>query len=235
RNILMPLIAWVLANKYAKESLSDSGGKVKWALFWVFAYVIGQTIVAVDWVMSLEFPWISTLFGAYFFVEAFYIGLAFAAMFTAFRFHDFHETFGEKVFKKTQMDMMTMFFGFSIFWAYQFFSQFLVIWYGNIPEEVAYITKRQEVFGNPMLFSVIIILFLIPFWVLMSRKFKANPQVIRAIGLLVCLGIFLERFIMIGTYPHFSVNLGVALVEIAVMAALFVFVVRSDTKTLTAG
>lgn len=242
RNIIMPLIAWVVANKYAKETLSDSGKKTPWALFWVFTYVIGQSLVAFDWVMSLEYPWLSTLFGIYFFVEAFYSGLAFAAIMTAFKYQELVDTFSEKRLKKAQMDMMTLMFGFSIFWAYQFFSQFIVMWYGNIPEEVAFFVKRQAVFGNTMLLSVLFILFFIPFWVLLSRKIKANPVYVRIVGVIIWAGLLLERWILVAPYESptvqtdyysgFTVSPVVAGAEVILLGVLFFMIVRADTKTV---
>jgi hypothetical protein len=74
RNIVLLLLSWIVAGKFAKESLNDSPGKSTWGVFWVLMFVFNQTVVAFDWVMSLDYPWISTLFGAYFFVEAFYGG-----------------------------------------------------------------------------------------------------------------------------------------------------------------
>ena len=224
RNIVLLLLAWVVANKYAKESLANSDKKIKWALFWLFTYVINQTIVAFDWVMSLMYPWISTLFGAYFFVEAFYSGLALAAVFTYLYHQNLSETYTEKTFKKSQMDMMTLFFGFSVFWGYQFFSQYIVIWYGNIPEEVAYIKQRLDMFGG-LLYMVIIILFVIPFLSLIFRKVKGNPRAVLTVGLIVWAGILLERVIMLAY--HMPLNPVITLVEFVIIGGVFVWVIRN--------
>lgn len=219
RNIALLLLAWVMAAKYAKESLRNNPNRSVWAIFWVLTYVTSQSIVAFDWVMSLDYPWISTLFGAYFFVEAFYAGLALAAVMTYFNYHNFTEDFPEKTFKKSQMDMMTLFFGFSIFWGYQFFSQYIVIWYGNIPEEVAYIKFRLDEYSF-LLYFVIAILFVIPFWLLMSRKIKANPKLVMPIGFLVWGGILLERYFMIA--PHLNLHPLIVPVEVILTAIVFV-------------
>jgi hypothetical protein len=229
RNIALLLLAWLVSNKFAKESLADSNKKTKWALFWLFTYVTSQTIIAFDWVMSLMYPWISTLFGAYFFVEAFYSGLALAAVFTYFYHQNLSETFTEKTFKKSQMDMMTLFFGFSVFWGYQFFSQYLVIWYGNIPEEVAYLKHRLDMFSG-LLYLVIVILFVIPFITLMFRKIKGNPRAVLPVGLLVWSGILLERVFMLAY--HMPLNPMITLVEFAIMAAVFVWVIRNRSEAL---
>ncbi|MGH1363353.1 MAG: hypothetical protein ACRBF0_07345 [Calditrichia bacterium] len=224
RNLALLLISWVVASTYAKVSLNDGKRKVMWAIFYIFAYVITQTMVAFDWVMSLEFPWLSTLFGAYFFVEAFYSGLALAAIFTFFLSDYYAERYPVGMFKKSQMDMMTMMFGFSIFWAYQFFSQLIVIWYGNIPEEVSFFTTRLDLYGYT-LFAVILILFITPFWVLMSRKVKANPKMVMIMGFVIWGGILLERFFMI--HHHVQLNWIIVIPQFLIAALVFVLVIRS--------
>ncbi|RMF54389.1 MAG: hypothetical protein D6748_16500 [Calditrichaeota bacterium] len=224
RNVLVLLFAWVMANKFASVSLNDAPGKVKWGVLWELTYVVTQTLVAVDWVMSLDYPWISTLFGAYFFVEAFYSGLALAAIITFFKYQSFNDQF-PKTFKNSQMDMMTMMFGFSIFWAYQFFSQYLVIWYGNIPEEVAFLVHRLEIYSN-LMYLVLISLFVIPFITMLSRKVKGNPVADLVLGILVLSGILLERFFMIA--PHMTLNPVITIVEFLVLAVLFVMVLRTS-------
>lgn len=224
RNLALLLVSWLVASIYAKKSLNDEKGKVMWAIFYVFSYVITQTMVAFDWVMSLDFPWLSTLFGAYFFVEAFYSGLALAAIFTFFLSDYYAEKYPAKTFKKAQMDMMTMMFGFSIFWAYQFFSQLIVIWYGNIPEEVAFFTHRLDIYGY-WLFAVILILFVTPFWVLMSRKVKANARFVMIMGFWIWGGILLERFFMI--HHHVQLNPMAVVLQFLIAAFIFYTVVQS--------
>ncbi len=229
RNIVLLLLAWVVANKFTTASLSNAKNRTAWALAWVFTYVIGQTIVAVDWVMSLQYPWISTLFGAYFFVEAFYAGLALAAIFTYFKHQELAETFSEKAFKKSQMDMMTLFFGFSVFWAYQFFSQYLVIWYGNIPEEVAYIKDRLDIFSG-LLYLVIVIMFVVPFIALLFRSNKGNPRFVVWIGLLVFAGILLERIFMLA--PFATPAPLITVVEFLIMSGIFYWVIKNQQDPL---
>ena len=229
RNVVLLLLAWLVSNKFAKTSLTNGKGRTPWALAWVFTFVIGQTIYAFDWVMSLQYPWISTLFGAYFFVEAFYSGLALAAVFTFFKYQHFIENYSEKSFKKSQMDMMTLFFGFSVFWAYQFFSQYIVIWYGNIPEEVAFIKQRLDMFSG-LLYMVIVIMFVIPFITLLFRSNKSNPKFVMGIGILVWFGILLERVFMLA--PHADLNPVITLVEFLIMSGVFYWVIKNQNDPL---
>ncbi len=231
RNVVLLLLAWVVANKYAKESLNESKTKTMWSLFWIFTFVLCQTIVAFDWIMSLEYPWISTLFGIYTFVEAFYAGLGLAAFFTYFKYMQMTESFGETRVQKSQMDMMTLMFGFSIFWAYQFFSQYIVIWYGNIPEEVAFLSSRLETFGNT-LYLVPFILFFIPFWSLLSRKVKGNPRAVMVIAAVIWAGLLLERFFYLR--PHMTLNPLITVVEFLAIGVVFLVVMRNGVSGETA-
>lgn len=229
RNVVLLLFGWVVANKYAAESLVESEKKTRWALFWVFTYVVSQTVFAFDWVMSLDYPWISTLFGGYFFIEAFYSGLALAAVFTFFHYSDFIKEFTEARFKKAQMDMMTLMFGFSVFWAYLFFSQYLVIWYGNIPEEVGWMVARVREFGN-LLYLVILIMFVIPFVTMLFRKVKGNPRAVVFLGALVWVGLLMERYFMIR--PRMNLHPVITAIEFVVIGLVFLVAIR-DTRQLT--
>jgi hypothetical protein len=123
------------------------------------------------------------------------------------------------------MDMMTLLFGFSIFWGYQFFSQYIVIWYGNIPEEVAYIKFRLDEYSF-LLYLVIIILFLIPFILLLSRRIKGSSKLVMPIGFLIWGGILLERYFMIA--PHMNLHPLIVLVEVILTAIVFIVTILYD-------
>ncbi len=232
RHVVMFVITFFIAWRYAKASMNDAPSRNTWAVLYVFAYVISQTLIAFDWVMGLDYPWMSTLFGAYFFVEAFYLALAFGGLLTYLRYQKFQEEFGSQ-FKQAHMDMATLTFGFSIFWAYQFFSQYLVIWYGNIPEEVLYIAER--IVHSPMRefsYGVIVILFLIPFVTLIFRKVKGSKVGYGVISLIIFLGIIIERLIMIT--PKFHVNPIFLIIEFLIIFAVFVYVYKQRDGYLTA-
>ena len=231
RHVVMFLITFFVAMKYARASMSDAPSRNTWAVLYVFSYVISQTLIAFDWVMGLDYPWLSTLFGAYFFVEAFYLALAFGGIITFLRYDQFVEEFGSE-FKHAHMDMATLMFGFSIFWAYQFFSQYLVIWYGNIPEEVLYLAER--IAHSPtreFAYSVLVILFLIPFVTLLFRKIKGSKFGYGIIALFVFIGIIIERLVMIA--PKFSVNPLILVVEFLLILAVFVYVYKQRESYLT--
>ncbi len=230
RHVVMFIVTFFIGWRFAKASMNDDPSRNTWAVLYVFSYVISQTLIAFDWVMGLDYPWLSTLFGAYFFVEAFYLGLAFGGIITFLRYQKFQEEF-KNSFKQAHMDMATLTFGFSIFWAYQFFSQYLVIWYGNIPEEVMYIYERIQ--HSPMrefAYGVIVILFLIPFITFLFRKIKGSRLGYGLIALVIVTGIIIERLIMIT--PKFSVNPLILIVEFLIILATFVYVYKQREEYL---
>jgi len=95
--------------------------------------------------------------------------------------------------------MSTLFFGFSIVWGDFFYSQFVVIWYGNIPEETAYIIERTMTEPWSWLaWTVFITCFIMPFIILLSRKIKQSPVCMILVSAAVLTGLWIEHFLLLG-------------------------------------
>jgi Ni/Fe-hydrogenase subunit HybB-like protein len=158
----------------------------------VLLYVVVFTLFSFDLVMSLTPTWFSTLFGAYFFMGAFLSGLAVIALATVM----LRRRYGlEDVITKSQFhDLGKLMFGFSIFWAYLFWSQFLVVWYGNLPLETQFIVVRKFPIWQNLSIAVFCCLFLIPFWGLLTRFAKMNPITHALFAGVIAFGFFIERF-----------------------------------------
>jgi hypothetical protein len=227
RNVGVLLVVFLLARKFASESLRESEKKTTWAVLYLFAFVVSQSMVAFDWVMPLEYPWINTLMGGFFFVEALYTGIALAGLLL---FVIYRSTSAQafEPYRKVSRDVATMMFGFSMLWAGLFYAQYLVTWYGNIPEEASFLLYRlAHAPWRQLCFAVIPMMFAIPFLTLISRQNKYNPYVVLAVSLVVLGGVFVERCVMLG--PRINIQPWVLIVEFAAMAALFyfVFIVRN--------
>ena len=230
RNFLLLVASFILAWKFARESIKESEKKNLWAALYVLSFVISQSLVGFDWVMSLEYPWISALFGGYFFIEATYLGLAMAAIFSFFSLRKPSSENSDPA-KKTLRDVATFMFGFSLFWAGMFFAQFLTIWYGNLPEEVVFTTKRL---ASPLLTAmsryVLGALFFLPFIVLLSRKIKTMPIAVSIIALIIMSGVFVERLFFL--IPNVSINTASAGIEMLLLLVTFVLTVRNRERLL---
>ncbi len=154
---------FVLARSFARASLTDAPNKNKIGGFLILTYVASQSLVAFDWVMSLEYPWVSTLFGAYFFIESTYAAIGICTIFCFFILHS-KDADHSTIQKKTLKDAATFLFGFSLFWAGMFFAQYLTIWYGNLPEEVLFIHTRITTMPFKTLGQLVLLtMFFIPF------------------------------------------------------------------------
>jgi len=193
RNVLMLFVTWGVGYRFAMASLTGSKRAPLFAVLYSFAFVANQSLIAFDWVMSFDYPWISTLFGGYFFIEAMFLGLAVLSL-LCMRL----KASGRAESQQTFLDASTFLFGWSLLWAGQLFAQFLVIWYGNIPEEQLFLVRRLV--DSPlraMAICVPLFLFVIPFTVLLSRKAKASNVVMTGIAALVFLGVFIERMLFL--------------------------------------
>jgi hypothetical protein len=228
RNLALLLGAAGAGWWYARHALRGDPRTPRSAVVYLFAFVASQTLVAFDLVMSLEYPWISTLLGAYFFVEALYAGLALAALLCLLLPRRRRE--GEA---RPLPDLGLLLFGFSVLWGGLFFAQYLLLWYGNLPEEVEFIVSRLE--SLPLLALSVFFLaanFLTPFLVLLSRRAKESAPVVGAVAATVLTGLFAERLFFI--LPAVPLPVGLLLVENVLVFAFWLLTVNSREHLLPA-
>ena len=156
---------------------------------WVF------TLVAFDFVMSLDPHWYSTLLGGYYFIGNLFIGLAFLAIIAAWGRERL--AIVDYVGHQQLHDVGKLLFGFCILWAYMFWSQYLVIWYGDLAEETEFIYHRMHGPWAPVAWTVFALCFVVPFVVLLSRAIKMQPKGLVTIAAIALVGMWLERFILV--------------------------------------
>ncbi len=231
RNAIILFVNFYFAHLFSKESISEGVRKNTFAVLYLFTFILSQSLIAFDLIMSIEYPWYSTLFGGYTFIESIYSGIAIGGILTV---NILRKNPSAPLFRKVLVDMATMTFGFSLLWAGLFYSQYLVIWYGNLPEEVSFLIKRAM---NPALkfmgYSVILLLFVLPFVVLLSREIKKNTSVVFSVAFIVLTGIFIERLVYL--LPHLDVNPLVFAIEFITLAMLFVNLNRNKDLFLRQG
>jgi hypothetical protein len=139
------------------------------------------TFFAFDWLMSLNPHWYSTIFGLYFFAGSVMAFFAFLALFTIAGRRA--GLLVEVVSAEHQHDIGKLLFGFVVFWAYMAFSQYLLIWYANLPEETIFFAQRFT--GSWRTLSIVLALghFVVPFFFLMPRTIKRSPTALAAAAL----------------------------------------------------
>ena len=159
-------------------------------------YALVMSLVAFDLVMSLDPHWTSTLFGGYYFVGSFYIALAALTLFSALMRKN--SALGPILRSRHFHDLGKLLFGFCMMTGYLFYAQFLVIWYGNVPEETRYVIQRiRQNPWVPLPWIILGICFALPFFVLLIRKLKMSPGWLTGMSIIVLIGMWLERFFLV--------------------------------------
>ena len=173
-------------NKYFKLNFRIS------AAFLVF-FIYTESMMSWDWIMSVDPHWFSTLFGWYLLASMLVSGITVIALITIYLKSKGHL---DIVNDSHLHDLAKFMFGFSVFWTYLWFSQFMLIWYANIPEEVTYYITRIEDYTIPF-FGMIIMNFIFPFLVLINSDYKRIPWFIVMAGIVILVGHYVDVFNMI--------------------------------------
>jgi hypothetical protein len=189
-------------------------------------FAITFSLASFDWLMSLQPEWYSTIFAVYNFAGSFVSGLAVISI-TAILLRRQGPLAG--VFNEHHLhDLGKLLLGFSTFWVYMWFCQFMLIWYGNLPEEVTYYQWRHQ--GAWAVLSVANLLanWVIPFLLLLPRQAKRDESQMLRICSLLLVGRWLDLYVMV--QPVFQERAPVlGLWEVAPLvasAALFVLFLR---------
>ncbi len=171
---------------YYKKNFKMSAG------FLVF-FIVSESIMAWDWIMSVDPHWFSTLFGWYVFASFFVSGITVISMVTLYLKS---KGYLEYVNTSHIHDLSKFMFGISVFWTYLWFSQFMLIWYANIPEEVTYFVTRIEHYNLPF-FGAVVLNFVLPILILINTDFKRITPIIVSAGCIILFGHYVDFFNMI--------------------------------------
>ncbi|MEM7416956.1 MAG: hypothetical protein AAF389_15720 [Gemmatimonadota bacterium] len=169
------------------------------AMALIYAFVM--TIFSYDWAMSLEPHWFSTMFGPWYFMGAFWGGVASTGLWAIYLRRKNKEV-GKLIGLQQRHDLGKLTFAFTVFWGYLFFSQYIVIWYGKLPWEQAWIIRRSaEPWGGFSTLAVCLC-FVVPFIGLIGRKPKMKPPIYGFFACVIMLGLWLERYGMVAPSLH---------------------------------
>ena len=162
------------------------------ATFLVF-FIVSESIMSWDWIMSVDPHWYSTLFGWYVFASFFVSGITVITLITIYLKN---KGLLPDVNKSHLHDLAKFMFGISVFWTYLWFSQFMLIWYSDIPEEVTYFVTRIEKYNLPF-FGMVVMNFVFPLLILMNADFKRLNWVVVMAGIVILAGHYIDFFNMI--------------------------------------
>ncbi|MGB0451118.1 MAG: quinol:cytochrome C oxidoreductase [Flavobacteriaceae bacterium] len=160
--------------------------------FLVF-FIVTESIMSWDWIMSFDPHWFSTLFGWYVFAGMMVCAITVIALVTIYLKS---QGYLEEVNDSHIHDLAKFMFGFSIFWTYLWFSQFMLIWYADIPEEVTYFVTRIEQYKLPF-FGMIAMNFVFPLLLLMNSDYKRVNWFVVMAGIVILAGHYLDVFNMV--------------------------------------
>ncbi len=195
------------------------------AMFLVFFAVFSSTS-AWDWLMSIDVHWFSTLYGWYTFAGMWCSSMVVLVITTMYL-----KKLGylPKVNESHIHDLGKWTFATSFLWSYLWFSQFMLIWYANIGEEVTYFVMRIENFKF-LYFAMFIINFAFPMLILMSRDAKRNFGILTFVGLIILTGHWLDVFIMVSA-GSLGANATIGFIEVGMALMVlgsFVYVVLTN-------
>jgi hypothetical protein len=146
------------------------------------------------WLMSIDAHWYSTMYSWYVFASSWVAGIALITLFIVYLKNN---GYLELTTQEHLHDLGKFMFAFSIFWTYLWFSQFMLIWYANIPEETVYFKPRLQGPYRTIFFLNLIINFLAPLLLLMKRSSKRNYGTITMMALLIIFGHWLDFYQMV--------------------------------------
>lgn len=191
----------------------------------IIVFGLSLTFASFDWLMSLQPHWYSTIFGVYFFAGCMLFGLSFMTLMAMLL--QKAGLLKSIITGEHYHDLGKLMFGFTVFWAYISFSQFMLYWYGNVPEEIEFYTHRMHHGWENLSWAMPVIHFFLPFFGLMSRVLK-RVKLILTINCLWIIAVHLIDlyWLILPSYndpnvhdgpPHFHV----ALVDVMALLGLF--------------
>lgn len=202
------LLMVYFARKIVGNSLAqDQDGAVerthknlKLSVIWTPLFALSFSMFSIDLLMSLLPTWYSTIFGIYVFSGSFQAALALLLLVMIYMKN---QGFVSGYYTEDHMhDVAKYLKGFSIFWAYIAFSQFMLIWYANIPEETEFFLMRAHGGWMALSFALLVFKFIIPFLALLPRGLKRNEGHVAAVAILVIATQYLDIYWLV--YPNFN-------------------------------
>lgn len=197
------LIYWYRSTSNAEDELSYGANYKKMraiAATFLVVFGVSQSIGSWTWIMSIDPHWYSTLFGWYNFASYACAGVGFMILILIYlKSRGYLEMANEN----HMHDLGKFMFGFTVFWTYLWFSQFMLQWYANIPEDTAFWVKRwNDGWFKFLFYFVLFINFIVPFFMLLARGAKRNYGRMAVMAIIVICGHYLDFYTMVMYEPN---------------------------------
>jgi hypothetical protein len=184
------------------------------------AMALSITFMSVDWAMSLDPHWFSTVYGVWFMIGSLLAGMTFTVVVLALVCGE--RPFAGLVGRDDFHDLGKLTFAFLMFWAYISFSQFLIIWSGNLPEEIPWFLRRFQGGWEWLILAVVVFHFALPYALLLSQDVKRHPGRLQAVAAWILLMRAVDLFWLVGpdSAGHGAHGLRVHWMDVAAWAGL---------------
>lgn len=205
----LSIVLWLLFGRALVQNSrrQDESGKaaihgknVRLSALFAVIFALTYSVVSFYLLMSLDAHWFSTMFAVLTFTDAVQTGTAFVAIVAAAFIRQ--GKLAGYLNENHLHSLAKMMFAATGFWAYIYFCQFLLIWYGNIPEETIYFIKRWSHGWLPYLLALPLLKFVIPFIYLAPRANKRDPKRVMAMAVLLLVAQFWELLVMVRPAVH---------------------------------
>jgi hypothetical protein len=187
---------------------------VRYSAIFAVVFAWSFSLAAIDWVLSLDPHWTSTIFAVYALAGVLVEGVA-AITLAAVLLHDrgyLHDVVNENHLH----DLGKLLLAFTTFWAYIWLSQYLLIWYGNLPDEASYYQTRTDSAWLAWFLGNLAINWVIPFVVLLPRASKRSPTILKRVAIVVLLGRWLDVYLLVAPQTAKAPALGLLEAAIAI-------------------
>ena len=183
---------------------------VRLAAFFLPVFAISLTLTAVDWAMSLEPHWASTIFGVYYFAGTVLASISAATVVIIY----FHENgYLPKLQRDSFYSLGALLFAFINFWAYIAFSQFLLIWYANLPDETIWFITRWKNGWEVVSILLIIVHFVVPYVALLTQDSKMDLKRLKLVAIWILIAHLLDLYWLV--MPSYSEKVSLSWTDLA--------------------
>ncbi len=193
------LAALLISRSRRQDRTGDAAltvGNVRLSALVLAVYAVTLSLASVDWMMALEPLWFSTMWGVYNFAGMIQSALAMVVLLGLLLRRPGQPLHG--VFRDEHLhDLGKLLLGFSCFWMYIWFSQYMLIWYTNIPEETSYFITRTQGPWGPIVVTCILLNWVVPFFALLPKPAKRSARMMMRIAIVVMFGRWLDLYLMV--------------------------------------
>jgi hypothetical protein len=199
---------WVLTKNSRKQDLSGdqklTAKNVRISMGFLIWFAISISIIAVDWMLSIEPHWYSTIFGVYYFAGTAWASLAALTLIVVLLRENGYLT--DKIKKDHYYSLGTLLFAFTCFWGYIAFSQYVLIWYGDLPHETSWFFHRWGGIWSVLSTTLVVAHFIVPFFALLSFPSKTSAKRLKFMSIWILIVHFLDIYWLV--MPGMKVELG---------------------------